>query len=235
MRGPAPVSSSARTFVREGVLEASPSPVYGAALLMRFGSYHPSRVQIPPPPQFIEAPVRQDRGFDAFRSVRPAGRSGWFRALPDRCPSLVRARTDDLHPERFRRSAGVWVMDFASRRGPCIVVLARPTGRKTPGSPSTRSLTDRASDYGSEGCRFESCRVHSRTEAPDKSPGPLSCAYPVFRMPVLLPYAGLACVPDVPGGMRELLLDGEGVPRKMSGAGWLWRGTSTTRWRRYGS
>lgn len=27
-------------------------------------------------------------------------------------------------------------------------------------STSTRSLTDRASDYGSEGCRFESCRVH---------------------------------------------------------------------------
>ncbi|CAL2056203.1 protein of unknown function [Streptomyces murinus] len=30
---------------------------------------------------------------------------------------------------------------------------------------STRSLTDRASDYGSEGCRFESCRVHIGPEA----------------------------------------------------------------------
>src|SRR3954451_24673961 len=39
---------------------------------------------------------------------------------------------------------------------------------------STRSLTDRASDYGSEGCRFESCRVHSRSKAPDESPGPSS-------------------------------------------------------------
>lgn len=36
--GPVAVSSSARTLVRGGVLEASPSPVYGAALLMRFGS-----------------------------------------------------------------------------------------------------------------------------------------------------------------------------------------------------
>lgn len=211
VRGPAPVSSSARTFVRGGVLEASPSPVYGAALLMRFGSYHPSRVQIPPPPQFIEAPVRQDRGFDAFRGPRAdRGAPVVFRA----CPAAGPTDADDLHPARFRRSAWVWVMDFASRRGPCIVVLARPTGRKTPGSPSTRSLTDRASDYGSEGCRFESCRVHSRTEAPDESPGPLSY------------------VPDASG---DVLLDGEGIPREMSGAGWLWRGTPTTRRRRYGS
>lgn len=50
----------------------------------------------------------------------------------------------------------------------------RRPGRKKPGTPSTRSLTDRASDYGSEGCRFESCRVHSRPEAPRRDPGGLS-------------------------------------------------------------
>lgn len=54
----------------------------------------------------------------------------------------------------------------------------RRPGRKKPGTPSTRSLTDRASDYGSEGCRFESCRVHSRPEAPRRNPGGLSrCPY----------------------------------------------------------
>ncbi len=32
--------------------------------------------------------------------------------------------------------------------------------------------------YGSEGCRFESCRVHSRPEAPRRNPGGLSrCPY----------------------------------------------------------
>ncbi|CAI7980250.1 hypothetical protein FRAHR75_770042 [Frankia sp. Hr75.2] len=32
--------------------EASPSPVYGAALLMRLGAYTPSGVQIPEPPLY---------------------------------------------------------------------------------------------------------------------------------------------------------------------------------------
>lgn len=36
---------------------------------------------------------------------------------------------------------------------------------------STRSLTDRASDYGSEGCRFESCRVHTGKRPPERSGG----------------------------------------------------------------
>lgn len=60
---------------RVGCVEASPSPVYGAALLMRFGAYPPSRVQIPPPPLlFVQAPISRDRGLDAFWDVLGAGR-----------------------------------------------------------------------------------------------------------------------------------------------------------------
>ncbi len=72
--------------------EASPSLVYGAALLMRFG-------------------VTPHPGFKS-RSLRKA------EPLEDRLQLNTRAR----------------------------------------------SSTDRASDYGSEGCRFESCRAHSRSE-----------------------------------------------------------------------
>lgn len=122
-------------------MEASPSPVYGAALLMRFGAYPPSRVQIPPPPHHTEAPVPR------------TGAS----VVPRRLPSSGRVR----------------LMDFASRRRSCNVVLATPTGQKNPRSTSTRSLTDRASDYGSEGCRFESCRVHI-DKRPRSNPGPLA-------------------------------------------------------------
>lgn len=57
----------------------------------------------------------------------------------------------------------------------------RRPGRKVRGAgprlrprTRTRSLTDRASDYGSEGCRFESCRVHSRPEALRRNPEGLS-------------------------------------------------------------
>lgn len=49
----------------------------------------------------------------------------------------------------------------------------KPSQRPTP-LTGTRSLTDRASDYGSEGCRFESCRVHSSPKGPRRNPGALS-------------------------------------------------------------
>ena len=39
------------------ILEASPSPVYGARLLSGFGATTPSRVQIPPPPQLVRPPL----------------------------------------------------------------------------------------------------------------------------------------------------------------------------------
>ncbi len=56
---------------RVGCVEASPSPVYGAALLMRFGVYPPSRVQIPPPPLlFVQAPVSTRPGPERFSGVR---------------------------------------------------------------------------------------------------------------------------------------------------------------------
>lgn len=104
-----------------------------------------------------------------------AAKAGCGRAAgPRPGPSPRRERT----PEPGRASArsgvsagqrvsGLWI----SRHGAGHVMLfsQRRRGRKNPGSTSTRSLTDRASDYGSEGCRFESCRVHSRPEAPEKS------------------------------------------------------------------
>lgn len=119
---------------------------------MRFGVYPPSRVQIPPPPLHPEAPCPW-RGASVVLGAR-----GSAEGVPGRGAG-----------GRFPSSAMVRLMDFASRRRSCNVVLATPTGKKKPGTPSTRSLTDRASDYGSEGCRFESCRVHSRPEAPEKS------------------------------------------------------------------
>lgn len=59
---------------RGGVREASPSLVYGAALLMRLGASTPSRVQIPEPPLPSYGPGRcsgRDRRIDA--RVRPLG------------------------------------------------------------------------------------------------------------------------------------------------------------------
>ncbi len=142
------------------MLEASPSPVYGAALLMRFGSYSPSRVQIPPPPLHLEAPVPRT-GASAFPGFpRPRLR------VPTR-PLGVFAGHKGCG-ERISHDGGSHVMFFLSpgtgRKG-----RERRRNKRT----STRSLTDRASDYGSEGCRFESCRVHT-DERPRITPGPLA-------------------------------------------------------------
>ena len=53
------------------VLEASPSLVYGAALLMRLGASTPSRVQIPEPPLLSHGPGQlNDRGFGIPGGVR---------------------------------------------------------------------------------------------------------------------------------------------------------------------
>lgn len=121
---------------------------------MRFGTSIPSRVQIPPPPRLItEAPVH------------PTGASS-FPPRPESAPT-----------GSFPRSQGLWITDFTGRRQSCNVLPVAASGPKGPGAAenktSTRSLTDRASDYGSEGCRFESCRVHTG-ERPRRDPGPLA-------------------------------------------------------------
>ena len=125
-------------LARAAVREASPSPVYGAALLMRFGTSIPSRVQIPPPPRKItEAPV-QVTGASSFPPAQmgvSAGHKGYSK--------------------RISHASGSHVMFFLSPRA------ARKGKERRENRTSTRSLTDRASDYGSEGCRFESCRVHT--------------------------------------------------------------------------
>ena len=67
----------------------------------------------------------------------------------------------------------------------------RRPARKTAGKPSARSLTDRALDYGSRGCRFESCRARSSSEAPsDHRKGPLT-------------YAVTSVLPSTAGGTRS--------------------------------
>lgn len=148
--------------------EASPSPVYGAALLMRFGTSIPSRVQIPPPPRQDPKPRSTRTGASAFGGA--AARS----------PS----------------SQGVRQTDFTWRRQSCNVLPVAASGPKARerdnNKTSTRSLTDRASDYGSEGCRFESCRVHTG-ERPRRDPGPLAfqsrtaakCSNRVNRSPIV--------------------------------------------------
>ena len=53
-------------------VEDSPSPVYGAALLMRLGASTPSRVQIPPPPlSFTASGGRGYTGRPAVRGPAP--------------------------------------------------------------------------------------------------------------------------------------------------------------------
>lgn len=142
-------------WVERVCVEASPSLVYGAALLMRFG--------VIPHPGFKSRSLRFD--LHDHRSPGPHGR-GFFRSRPSRTdrPRAPRARRcgQSRAQRHFRRSGWVRETDFASGCRSCNVVPATPTGKKTAGKPSARSLTDRASDYGSEGCRFESCRAHSR-------------------------------------------------------------------------
>ena len=68
---------------REGRREASPSLVYGAALLMRFGDNPPSRVQIPQPPlpisKIAETPALA-AGVSCVRHVCGKGLDGVSRA-----------------------------------------------------------------------------------------------------------------------------------------------------------
>lgn len=90
----------------------------------------------------------------------------------------------------------------------------KANGAQNPGQPSTRSLTDRASDYGSEGCRFESCRVHSPR-------GP-----PVHR--------GASCVvcsfgPPLPSSAPSVLLREEGWLRGATGGDGSGGGRRVTR------
>lgn len=148
------------------MLEASPSPVYGAALLMRFGTSIPSRVQIPPPPLEHRSPGPGDRGFVVPHLTSP------HLTRPDRAPEGPSEGVFAGHKgygKRISHDGGSHVMFFLSPRAGRKGRERRQKNRIT----STRSLTDRASDYGSEGCRFESCRVHT-VQRPRRDPGPLA-------------------------------------------------------------
>ncbi len=144
--------SPTRPLTRARTQEASPSPVYGAALLMRFGSYRPSRVQIPPPP--------------------PSHHPGAPAATPAGAPPVSRAPTPSKRPI----SAGHPTSPQSiSPPAPPHVMLSTQRRPALPAAkPRTRSSTDRASDYGSEGCRFESCRVHTAQRPPEIIRGPLA-------------------------------------------------------------
>ena len=134
--------SFTRPLTRARTQEASPSPVYGAALLMRFGLYRPSRVQIPPPPPSHTpgAPLPPRPGLLSFP---PAPH-------PSHPPQTAIPPAHPASPLSISSPAPPHVMLSTQRRP------APPAAK-----PRTRSSTDRASDYGSEGCRFESCRVHT--------------------------------------------------------------------------
>ncbi len=146
------------------MLEASPSPVYGAALLMRFGTQIPSRVQIPPPPHLIPKPRSSGPGLRRCSDPRAS-------PLPPRSiPGLISVSAGRKgYANRISHDGGSHVMFFLSPRAGRKGRERKDKNKRT----STRSLTDRASDYGSEGCRFESCRVH-RDQRPRRNPGPLA-------------------------------------------------------------
>src|SRR5829696_4386345 len=93
-------ATPAGTLVASGapwLPEASPSPVYGAALLMRLGASTPSRVRIPEPPHrpltcaFAVSTVHSGSSMDSWTRLRgDVGRNcgchGW-RQQPGHTPA----------------------------------------------------------------------------------------------------------------------------------------------------
>lgn len=73
-------------------MEASPSPVYGAALLMRLGAYTPSGVQIPEPPPLAVRPVQRGQASDQAQRLNPPR----FPSLPPSPVGLPRGLSEPL-------------------------------------------------------------------------------------------------------------------------------------------
>src|SRR4051794_24649002 len=103
------VRYSLPSVARRAAGETSPSPVYGAALLMRLGSYSPSRVRIPESPR-VEPVCMLARALSARSSMDRAsdyGSEGWgFESL--RARFTIKAftsgnRGDGLLLSHFRR------------------------------------------------------------------------------------------------------------------------------------
>ncbi|EGJ76133.1 putative secreted protein [Streptomyces sp. Tu6071] len=146
------ISTHPQALARRQVwlLEASPSPVYGAALLMRFGAYPPSRVQIPPPPQHPQGParpqdvgaLRRSRARERRRTTGGTGNAGpGARGTRDQGAPGNANRGSAAGPEIGRppSSGRARDTDFASGRPSCNVVLARQPGDKNPGTEHKHS------------------------------------------------------------------------------------------------
>ena len=113
----------------EGRLEASPSLVYGAALLMRLGASTPSRVRIPEPPPVDDStlaghvPPRRQAGVildlqargDIFSKITNRyGRAAW---PSDTARRRIHRKIFPMQLDTRRLSSEVWLLLIAGRDG----------------------------------------------------------------------------------------------------------------------
>lgn len=147
------------TETRDAIVATHPRPDFNRRILHAFHAGLTHRPRITFGNVKTDALDRSEEGYTRPNFVRIIEGFPW----PE-CPRNPRHK--GVSPGQ--RCYGQWISPHGA--GHVMLFPQRRPARKTAGKPSARSLTDRASDYGSEGCRFESCRAHSRSKPPPGNP-----------------------------------------------------------------